>query len=137
MQARRLVSVLGVVLGTIACGGANDGRAVQAPLAATTGDAGAPADAASPVAAPVPDAGSTGDAGACGCHVCAPVVSNDACTTDADCAPSQPCHAPACVGKANAQPRTPGQMCTQQLICTTVDANACGCVHGKCTLYAR
>src|SRR5512143_2820265 len=35
----------------------------------------------------------------CGCKLCAPVVSDDACSTDADCAPEEPCHAKRCVAK--------------------------------------
>lgn len=71
------------------------------------------------------------------CALEKPIVSDDPCTTDADCAPATPCHATRCVGKANAQPRKPGTMCTQEIRCGTVDVNACGCLNGKCALFAR
>jgi len=73
----------------------------------------------------------------CGCGLCAPVVSDDACSTDADCAPAVPCHADRCVAKAKAQPRNPGTACTMNLLCNTVDANTCGCHQGKCALMPR
>ncbi|WP_394824386.1 hypothetical protein [Pendulispora albinea] len=74
---------------------------------------------------------------ACGCALCEPVVSDDACTTDADCAPSVPCHAPKCVAKAKAVARTPDTMCTMMMACTSADSNACGCLKGKCALYPK
>lgn len=56
-------------------------------------------------------------AGLCGCKLCAPVVSADACSTDADCAPSTPCHARECVARSKATPRTSGLNCTMNLVC--------------------
>jgi hypothetical protein len=73
----------------------------------------------------------------CGCRLCEPVFSDDACQVDADCGPSAPCHADRCVGIAKAKPRQPGDMCTLQMLCMTTDANACGCLLGKCALYPR
>ncbi|WP_394846487.1 hypothetical protein LZC95_03355 [Pendulispora brunnea] len=73
----------------------------------------------------------------CGCSLCEPVVSEDACSTDADCAPSVPCHAPACVAKAKAVPRKPDTMCTMMMACTSADSNTCGCLKGKCALYPK
>lgn len=99
--------------------------AAPAPLAPAGHDAGPPADG--PPLLPK----------LCGCSLCAPVVSEDACTLDADCAPQTPCHATACVAKAKAQPSAPGTHCTMDLRCDSVDANRCGCVSGRCTLAPR
>jgi hypothetical protein len=74
---------------------------------------------------------------ACGCSLCAPVVSNDACTVDADCAPSDPCHAEACVARAKAKPATPQTQCTMDLRCNSVDVNTCGCLQGHCALFPK
>ncbi|WP_394836053.1 hypothetical protein LVJ94_03990 [Pendulispora rubella] len=106
----------------------------------TTVDA-PPASSASS-AAPAPAAGGTASTSPatpkqCGCSLCEPVVSEDACTTDADCAPSVPCHAPACVAKAKAVPRKPDTMCTMMMACTSADANSCGCLKGKCALSPK
>lgn len=68
------------------------------------------------------------------CHLAAPKLSDDACKIDADCAPSDPCHAKACVARAKARPPTPSTMCTQMMACETVDANRCGCYEGRCAL---
>ena len=73
----------------------------------------------------------------CGCSLCAPLPSSDACGTDADCAPSTPCHATACVAKAKAVPRKPDQVCTMMMGCQTADANACTCWKGACALTPR
>jgi hypothetical protein len=70
----------------------------------------------------------------CGCALCEPVVSEDACKADTDCAPSVPCHAPACVAKGKAEPRKPDTMCTQMLDCASADVNRCTCLRGKCAL---
>lgn len=67
------------------------------------------------------------------CKLPAPVKSQDRCTTDADCAPSDPCHAKACVAKAKAAPAS-GKMCTRDLQCDTADVNKCGCFEGFCAL---
>jgi hypothetical protein len=113
------------------------GHEPRAADASATGDADAVAAIAHERIAG--DGGDAGDAGPklCGCALCEPVVSDDACATDADCAPDQPCHAPRCVAKSKATPRRPGQMCTMILACTTSDANACSCVKNRCTLHAR
>lgn len=105
------------------------------------------ADAGPVVSAPAPDAaiGQTRvlddavDAGPkmCGCGLCDPIPSGDACKVDTDCAPETPCHATACVAKAKSAPRTKDIMCTQEVRCATADANACGCLAGVCTLYKK
>jgi hypothetical protein len=69
-----------------------------------------------------------------GCKLPAPKKSDDACTTDADCAPSVPCHAPACVARAKAVPKTPDTICTMMLDCGSADVNRCGCLEGRCAL---
>lgn len=71
----------------------------------------------------------------CGCALCEPVISDDACTQDADCAPATPCHAEACVAKAKAKAKAPDTYCTMILRCDSVDANTCGCLEGRCALY--
>ena len=55
----------------------------------------------------------------------------------APCAPATPCHATRCVAKANATLRTPGMTCTMMLVCTSIDANSCGCLNGRCALSPR
>lgn len=134
MRPALLSLVTCTVLLASACGpGAADAGGAKVP-AVTLGDGGA-----SPGMEQV-DAGHSVDmSGAapklCGCSLCEPLPSDDACTTDADCAPSTPCHATACVAKAKAEPRKPGTMCTQEMRCATSDANACGCVAGRCALH--
>lgn len=73
----------------------------------------------------------------CGCSLCNPVVSDDACSSDADCAPATPCHAEKCVARAKAVALAPGASCTAIMRCDTTDANACGCRDGHCALFAR
>jgi hypothetical protein len=68
------------------------------------------------------------------CHLPSAKKSEDACKTDADCGPSDPCHANACVAKAKSKPKTPDTMCTMMLGCETADANRCGCFEGRCAL---
>ena len=68
------------------------------------------------------------------CHLPAAKKSEDACKTDADCGPSAPCHAMACVAKAKSKPRTPDTMCTMMMSCDSADANRCGCYEGRCAL---
>ncbi len=124
-----------------ACGG-------SPPPAPTTTTMTVPAASAPPVAsvapaAPVPPSASSAAPGAspkgklCGCSLCEPAISEDACSADADCAPSTPCHAEQCVAKAKAIPRKPGEMCTMLMNCASADANACGCFKGKCALTPR
>ena len=73
----------------------------------------------------------------CGCGLCEPIVSQDRCSSDANCRPATPCHATACASLQHSVARTPGTMCTQEMQCATSDANTCGCVKGLCTLYKR
>lgn len=124
-----------------ACATHEEGAPPAAVPASTVAVPPAPDDRdASPARLPgaSPSDGAFADAGpTCGCALCEPVVSDDACVTDADCAPDVPCHAPRCVAKARAEPRRPGQACTMSLVCTSADANACGCVAHRCTLHAR
>jgi hypothetical protein len=68
------------------------------------------------------------------CRLPAPLKSEDACTTDADCGVSEPCHAHACVAKAKSRPRTPDTMCTMVMDCQSADVNRCGCFEGRCAL---
>jgi hypothetical protein len=68
------------------------------------------------------------------CHLPAAKKSADACKSDADCGPSDPCHAQACVAKAKSKPKTPDTMCTMMMSCDTADANRCGCFEGRCAL---
>ena len=74
------------------------------------------------------------DAPARGCRLPAPKLSDDACTTDADCGVSDPCHAEACVAKAKSHPPTAETVCTRIMKCNTADANRCGCHQGRCAL---
>jgi hypothetical protein len=68
------------------------------------------------------------------CQLPAPKLSDDACQTDAECAPSVPCHAPACVAKSKVPPPAPNVMCTREMRCDSADANRCGCIQGRCAL---
>lgn len=68
------------------------------------------------------------------CKLPLPKRSDDVCGADADCGPSNPCHAPACVAKTKSRPPTQDTMCTQSLECDTADANRCGCLEGRCAL---
>lgn len=69
-----------------------------------------------------------------GCRLPAPVRSDDACTKDADCAPSVPCHAHTCIAASKATPRTPDTVCTMNIDCQSADVNPCSCYDGRCTL---
>ncbi|MDI3290235.1 hypothetical protein [Polyangium sp. 15x6] len=71
------------------------------------------------------------------CGLPAPVVSEDPCTKDAECAPAEPCHAHACVAVAHAKPRTPDTVCSTMLDCKSVDANPCVCHQGRCALVPK
>lgn len=73
----------------------------------------------------------------CGCALCEPLVSDDDCKSDGDCAPLTACHAKACVAKAKAQPRASNTACTEDFQCNAVEANPCSCFHGKCALVPR
>jgi hypothetical protein len=120
-----------------ACGPGN-ATGPGAIVAPTDADAGLmqPAGDAAPLPT-VKDEPAPSGAKLCGCSLCEPVFSDDACSSDADCAPSALCHAEACVAKAKAPQRTPGTACTEIMKCATTDANACGCVKGKCALAPR
>ena len=80
---------------------------------------------------------STGDAPSLVCKLASPVKSTDACTTDADCGVSDPCHAHACVAKAKSHPPDKSTICTRLMDCNSADANTCGCLNGVCALYPR
>src|SRR6185369_2059821 len=88
-----------------------------------------PAPTSHPTAQP-----GTGPTAVPGCRLPAPVKSEDACRTDADCGVSEPCHAKACVAKAKSHPRQPDTACTLSLDCSSADVNKCGCFEGKCAL---
>jgi hypothetical protein len=130
-----LVGTVLLVNGTalFGCEGAsNVGPGAVAPTAsAIASDTPIPAKDAGP-----PDLGKM-----CGCSLCEPVLSNDPCSSDDDCAPATPCHATRCVAKANAEPRKPDTMCTQELRCDAIEANACACVKTgsdkKCAMVPR
>ena len=130
------------LLAFAACGNA---QKVEAPLPSPSAKADVSALQGDASATHAKDDGNGGrDAGltrpalpACGCSLCEPVVSNDACTVDADCAPSDPCHAEACVARAKAKPATPQTQCTMDLRCNSVDVNTCGCLQGHCALYPK
>lgn len=71
------------------------------------------------------------------CRLPAPVSSDDACTKDADCAPSVPCHARACVAVGKAEPRKPDTVCTMNIDCSSADVNPCSCYQGRCALVPK
>jgi len=68
------------------------------------------------------------------CRLPQPLRSDDACKSDAECGPSSPCHAKACVAASKARPPTPDTMCTQSIECDSIDVNRCGCLEGRCAL---
>ncbi len=125
--------------GVAACGPAARDPAVAVPPAmdggqpptVVQGAASAQVDAAAK--APAADAGAMGPA-LCGCSLCEPVFSEDACGSDSDCAPATACHAERCVAAAKSPPRDPNLMCTRILKCGTTDANGCRCISGRCAL---
>jgi len=80
---------------------------------------------------------SSGGPKLCGCGLCEPILSEDACKSDGDCLPATPCHATACVAAAHAQPRAAGLSCTQELRCDAIDANRCACVSGRCAIAPK
>lgn len=83
-------------------------------------------------APPGPTASASASVGVC--RLAAPIKSQDACSSDADCGPIEPCHAKECVAKARAKPAGPGTMCTEIFMCGTTDGNHCGCFEGRCAL---
>ena len=111
--------------------GSPQGNLVSAPPTGTT-----PAGSATPSApADTPPARPPiGLPGTFKCKLDAPKLSDDACSSDSDCAPSDPCHAHACVAASKANPGTPTTMCTRMMDCQSVDANRCGCYEGRCAL---
>ncbi len=128
----RFVSFLGLLIAA-ACSSqppadAPEPKPGEQPASAAT----APSSAASvkASAAPLP----IGTGANANCRLPAPKVSADSCEKDADCGVSAPCHAPACVGIANANPPKNYTMCTMSLMCETADANRCGCFEGHCAL---
>jgi hypothetical protein len=147
MQTRPLGFALGLALTLAAACGPAAATGPGTVVAPTDADAGL-VPAALPDAAvadnpgktpPVADSVDSGPAGPklCGCALCEPLFSDDACASDADCAPSANCHADACVAKAKAPARPKNVMCTQILKCGSADANSCGCVQGKCALSPK
>jgi len=129
-------AVVGLVV-AVACGPGNANG--PGPLVAPT-DPDAGLLKAGGDAAPLPtvkDEPAPSGTKLCGCSLCEPVFSDDACSSDADCAPSALCHAEACVAKSKAPQRTPGTACTEIMKCGTTDANSCGCVKGRCALAPR
>ncbi len=68
------------------------------------------------------------------CQLPEPKLSDDPCSSDADCDVSDPCHARSCVAKAKANPPQPSTICTRSMVCDSVDANRCGCHQGRCGL---
>lgn len=103
-------------------------------LALTAACADAPPPPPSPPASPPAAASGSAVPVFPACRLPAPVKSDDACTTDADCGPSDPCHAHACVAKAKSKPRTAETICTEVMDCASTDANRCGCYEGRCAL---
>jgi hypothetical protein len=63
----------------------------------------------------------------------APLLSDDACVKDADCAPITTCHPDRCVAVANVGTLPPGTMCTEMCMGGTLDCayNHCGCAANK------
>ena len=63
----------------------------------------------------------------------APVLSDDPCAKDSDCAPVGTCHPDRCVATANAGTLAPGTMCTETCTASTLDCgyNHCGCASAK------
>lgn len=115
----------------IACSGAAPPPPTEAPGGGSPPAPGG-AVASPPVATSAP-ATSTGEP-ALVCKLPTPKKSGDPCKTDADCGPSAPCHAPACVAKAKSPPKRADQVCTMSFGCETADANRCGCYEGSCAL---
>lgn len=59
------------------------------------------------------------------------VAGQGACETDADCVPSECCHAPTCVDAASG-PDCTDMMCTADFQFGTLDGGGCVCVDGQC-----
>lgn len=129
---RRALGSVGVIaafaLGAAACSKG------PTPAAASSGNGASPANAPPRLAAP---ALSLRLPGAKHCGLGEPLKSDDACSADADCGPSDPCHAHACVAAAKAKPRPPDVMCTEMMDCKSTDANDCRCLEGVCALVPR
>jgi hypothetical protein len=68
------------------------------------------------------------------CKLPAPVKSQDACKSDADCGVSDPCHARACVAREKARPPNKQTVCTMIMDCLSADRNPCVCSEGVCAL---
>lgn len=120
VSAQAPASVGPAVVGSAAVGSAAVGPAVVGPAAAGPAVVGS--------AAPTP-----GDP-FFACRLPTPVRSEDACASDAECAPATPCHARACVGRTHGHPPNATTVCTRMMACDSVDANRCGCLDGRCAL---
>ncbi|MDC0748258.1 hypothetical protein [Polyangium mundeleinium] len=99
-----------------------------------SGGGGPGAAVSSPVASSPPSGAAPGPFV---CSLPAPVKSDDACTKDADCAPSVPCHARACVAASRAEPRKPDTVCSMMADCQSADVNPCMCYEGRCALVPK
>lgn len=134
---RHFLAALLMLCAPAACGGPRPPEVPLSTEAPSAPDAGArtPSDAGSKRS----DVAVTAEPNPmkCGCSLCEPVVSDDPCSADTDCGPSQPCHADKCVGIAKAKPPGPADRCTMIMMCNTTDANTCGCFNGKCALMPR
>ena len=141
---KQVFCVLFASLGLLGCGGsATEGSGPQTPApdvvvpGAVPGVvAGSPGEGSSDTAPPPPPNAPSnfGNGPNLSCKLPAPVKSEDACSKDADCAPSVPCHARACVAAEKAQPRTPDMVCTTIADCQSADTNRCSCYEGRCAL---
>jgi hypothetical protein len=115
-----------LALALVACGGG-----APEPAGPSAPSSSAQLPALPPPSAPTGE-GATG--GVPACRLPAPRPSQDECETDADCGPSDPCHARACVSAARARPRTPDTVCTMNIDCNSADVNRCACYEGRCAL---
>ncbi len=123
-----LVLFVGFALGAAACSKG------PTPAAAASANGATPVNAPPRLAAP---ALSLHLPGAKKCGLTEPLKSEDACSADADCGPSDPCHAHACVAAAKAKPRPADAMCTEMMDCKSTDANDCRCLEGVCAHVPR
>ena len=124
------------LLGAIALGAAACSKG-PTPAAASSANGPAPGNAPDDRPRLAPPALSFRLPNAKHCGLGEPVKSEDACSSDADCGPSEPCHAHACVAAAKAKPRTADVMCTEMMDCRSTDANDCRCLEGQCALVPR
>lgn len=114
MLARFVSIVMVAMVVTAGCGSADDDRTTA------------------PIVLPEPEPEQAEPAGEPSGDEPALVIGEDACTTDADCAPAECCHAAACVGRANA-PACGDAMCTMECRYGTMDCGGgCLCHEGRC-----